>query len=344
MLNKNVIIKFIQNNFSEEDYKIGEDEIQLNSPFKNDKKFHLGISLQKSSLGLWNDFKPPQDKGNFYSFVSKFKNISYQQAKMKIVEEYLSDIDINIALKDKDLMQSKKLYKYRRIYLPKNTFKILQNGKLTSKYAKPFFDFLHNQRNIEIDTIEKNNISCCVAGNYAGHLIVPFYNENKELVYYLARNLKTKKYKNISNKIAQGKGGGIGYNIFTNEDTIVLTESVWDALRLRDNGVALLSNKITKMQIENLKKHPKKTIIIAGDNFKKDSAGKNGIIQVGQELKMRMPNVDILVFMWEDKFSECKDFSRCNFNIQLEDIIQRSIKFSSFSTFKINLLNKIMKI
>lgn len=124
------------------------------------------------------------------------------------------------------------------------------------------------QRGVNDEIIEKYKIGFCDKGDHAGRIIVPSYNKDGELNYYISRswNPQSKvKYKN-----PESEKSIIIFNeslIDWNED-IYLVEGVFDGFFLK-NSIPLLGKVLSDYLFERLYLDAKKDIIIVldGDAF-----------------------------------------------------------------------------
>jgi DNA primase len=143
---------------------------------------------------------------------------------------------------------------YDQIALPKE-FKSLINITLLSKmdqiYAKQALYFLH-KRNIIDNHIKKYNIGFCTEGEYNGRIIIPSYNSDGQLNYFIARSFdqdSSRKYKNpaIENKSI------IGLEYFINwEAPIMLVEGIFDALTIQRNVIPLFGKVLSEALMKRL--------------------------------------------------------------------------------------------
>jgi hypothetical protein len=344
LITKEIIVTYVKEHFSEQDIKWGENGIQVNSPFKPDTKFHLGISLQPQSLGQFNDFKPPQESGSFFKLVSLMSGRTYDEAKMYIIEKYFHLIDSMQTINFDEGTKTELIKKgYFKIDFPKNLRLIYEEGKEILSYAKPCINLLHS-KGISDEVIFKKKIMFGYGGEYNGYVFIPFFNDNDDLIYWVSRHNRYKRYKNAPNKISEGKGSGIAYNVNTDEENVVLTEGIFDALRLKQ-GIALLGNKITDEQVNEILKKKRKNIIIAMDNYTMDSAGKDGAIITAKKIyeKVKGSDINVKIFKWESEdFCKYKDFSRCPFDVDFNMINQNSENYNhEISGLKVNMFHNL---
>lgn len=118
------------------------------------------------------------------------------------------------------------------------------------------------KRGLSDAVISSANIGYCNSGKYRACVVLPVY-ENKNLVYFVARSIYTKVYKNpaVSKK-------SIVYNIDkikTNRYSVVC-EGIFDALAFGSYGVALLGKSMTDAQLLKITANRPKTIFICLDS------------------------------------------------------------------------------
>lgn len=124
----------------------------------------------------------------------------------------------------------------------------------------------------------------CVAGNYANRIVIPYYDKDKNLIYYNTRAMNnwSSKYLGPPKEIGVGKEDVIFINEWKNEDKIYLTEGEFDAISLNLSGFysgALGGKNISTKQIEYIKNNK---ICLALDN---DIAGKKALLTIWNKLK-----------------------------------------------------------
>jgi len=136
--------------------------------------------------------------------------------------------------------------------------------KIAQIEAKHAIKFL-KKRGITQDDIIKYNIGFCKEGKYEGRIIIPSYDEDKKLNYFIARDYKDatpQKYKNppVSAKDV------IGFELYINWDApIILVEGIFDALTIKRNVIPLFGKVIHGKLMEKLVKSSVNRIYIALD-------------------------------------------------------------------------------
>ena len=112
----------------------------------------------------------------------------------------------------------------------------------TPEYKRAML-YLQN-RGITIFDILKYSIGYCESGLYSNRIIIPSYDENAQLNYFVGRSFydTTMKYKNpfVSKDV-------IGFDLFINwSEPIILCEGVFDAITVKRNAIPLFGKTIPK--------------------------------------------------------------------------------------------------
>jgi DNA primase len=152
------------------------------------------------------------------------------------------------------------------ITLPKEFISLADISNLdrvTSLEAKRSIRFL-KKRNIIHEDIVKYNIGFCYEGSYKDRVIIPSYDENGSINYFIARAFidGIQKYKNppIDAKSA------IGWELYINWDApIILCEGMFDALTIKRNVIPLFGKIIHEKLMKKLVRSTVNRIYIALD-------------------------------------------------------------------------------
>ena len=153
-----------------------------------------------------------------------------------------------------------------RLRLPEG-FTLFKDSSLVYPVRRQAYNYL-KQRGITDEMIEKYGMGFCDKGKFTGRVIIPSYDSEGELTYFIARswNPHTKaKYMN-----PEAEKDIIIFNeslIDWNKD-IFLCEGVFDALFL-PNSIAMLGKHMSELLLNTLYDKAKGNIIIAldGDAF-----------------------------------------------------------------------------
>ena len=186
------------------------------------------------------------------TLLSLFKGINVPYEK---IQELKSLVKVNIPSGEIET-------KTEKIKLPKE-YKPLQNISKHNLAGRHAVAYLKN-RGVTVDDILKYNIGYCDKGQYKGMIIIPSYDANGQLNYFVARNFDRSsyiKYKNppISRNI-------IPFELFINWDSpLVLCEGPFDAMAIKRNAIPLLGKNIQANLMKKIVLSTVKKIYIALD-------------------------------------------------------------------------------
>ena len=188
----------------------------------------------KSLLGLFKKLKVPQDK------ILELRSIlNYADKK----DEEESDIT--------------------KIELPKE-YKSLLSIQRTDISAKHALAYL-KKRGISKEDILKYNIGFCEEGRYKNMIVVPSYNKDGVINYFIARSFE----KDPSRKYDSpkcNKNAIIGLEYFINWNIpVILCEGIFDAIAIKRNVIPLFGKTIPKALMMKLVETNVKTVYVALD-------------------------------------------------------------------------------
>ena len=217
------------------------------SPFISHHKPKLQINIQTQKWHCW-----VSNQGG-HNLFQLFK-------KLKATKEHFDELV--------ELVGDRKYRKYKPnsedkqiVRLPKE-FKAL--WKCGSSIIKRHSIVYLQNRSINMADIIRYGIGYCEEGLYANRIIVPSYDFNGELNYFVGRDIYEGgfKYKNppVSKNV-------IGFDLFINwEEPIILCEGVFDAIAVRRNAIPLFGKTIPKLLKKKIYEKKVKDIYILLDS------------------------------------------------------------------------------
>ena len=152
-------------------------------------------------------------------------------------------------------------YEVTFVELPKE-FQSLTTATRTSVIANKIRNYLYKRGLTENDFL-KYNIGYCTTGDYAGRIIVPSYDENNQLNFFVGRTFENNyfKYKN-----PPASKDVIGFeNLINWDQPIILVEGVFDAMAAKRNAVPILGKSLSKSLMLKLVLNKVQDIYIALD-------------------------------------------------------------------------------
>ena len=226
------------------------DEYMFFSPFISHYKPKLQINISSQKWHCW------VSNSGGHSLYSLFKKINADS-------RYFSELkDIVFIPTEKDEKESKVIVSLPREYQS-------LSSKSKSLFYKHAIKFL-KQRGINETDIKKHKMGFCDDGVYQNRIIIPSYDENGILNYFVGRSFMGSgmKYKNpnVSRDI-------VPFDWFIAWSyPIILCEGMFDAISIRTNAIPMLSKKPPKSLLRKIFEKQVKMIYIALDNDAKKDA------------------------------------------------------------------------
>jgi len=142
-------------------------------------------------------------------------------------------------------------------------------GKINPVYRKALK--YAEERGITREDIRRYNIGYCDSGHYANRIIIPSYDRDNRLNYFIARSVFTEekfKYKNppVSKDVIMFE------NQINWEEPITLVEGVFDAMAVKRNAIPILGKFVPKKLNNAIFKNGVKSINILLDEDAQEQA------------------------------------------------------------------------
>ena len=177
-----------------------------------------------------------------------------------------------------------------KLELPKEFKSLYHKPKSINPFYNQAIGYL-KRRGITMDEVLKYNIGYCEDGLYGGRVIIPSYNEDGELNYFVARSFyedEKMKYKNppVSRNVV----------VFDNQinwnEPITLVEGVFDAFSVKRNAIPLLSKfLLNQLRDKILHKGVKEINVLLDSDAIDDSTKHTEFFQKnGIKVKNIIPN------------------------------------------------------
>jgi hypothetical protein len=229
------------------DYKeFGKGEHYFACPFCHHAKRKFAVNINKNVFHCWHCGA----KGR--SLITLFKRLDVSPQQLKELRSLLSEDQLRNYTEDiTDVVTLHLPYEYRPMWIPTknihylNALKYLKNRGITN------YDIIRYQMGYTMD------------GPYTGRIIVPSYDINNKLNYFVARSFYESglKYKNppVSKNVI----------VFENQVNwklpIVLVEGVFDAIAVRRNAIPLLGKFVPKKLLKTMIQKKVKDVYVALD-------------------------------------------------------------------------------
>ena len=268
-------------------------------PFCKHHKPKLSVNIEKNVFKCW--VCDTRGRDNYY-LIKRFGNFNQQQEWLKLTNQ----TDIN----DFEIMFSGSIQKdivEQVIDLP-DEYKSLANNTNLSQI--PALNYL-KKRGIDKKDVLKWRIGYCAGGEYDGRVIIPSFNENGNVNYFVARSCRDEfpRYKNppVSRNIAFNE-----LSIDWEED-VVIVEGVFDAIKA-ENAIPLLGSTLREDSalFQKLIEHsPTVYIALDADVEKKASSLIQKLLYYGIDIyKITVPKYKDIGDMTKEEFASYKNNSK----------------------------------
>ena len=307
---KNTIITTLSNALGSYSNLRG-NELAFYCPFCNHHKQKLQVNTETQKWHCWTC------NSGGKKLTSLLKKLDVDRKTISIIREIYGDSNYNPQLEDADT----KVY----ISLPKEFISLNESPKGFNPEYKHAIHYL-SERGIGIKEIIKYNIGYCKEGLYSRRVIIPSYDINGQLNYFVSRSYYSEekmKYKNppISKNI-------ICFDSQVNwNEPIILCEGVFDAITIRRNAIPLLGKFPSKTLVEKIFMSGVSDIIIS-----LDSDAINEALKAAEYFRKQGINVKMM-------YMKDKDASEIGYDKFYEEL-KKTKEFSSNEL----LLNKIMSL
>ena len=250
-MNQNKIVNLIDRVLNSKGKRLRKaNEYMYWSPFVVHHKQKLQINIKTQKWHCW-----VSNEGG-YNLFQLFKKVGSSQKHF----EELRDLVGEVSYKQKG-DESKELKKEVKIELPKE-FIPLWNGR-ESIVKEHALGYLSN-RDIKLQDILKYNIGYCDSGLYSNRIIIPSYDKDGRLNYFVGRDFYGGKFKYRNPPISKDV---IGFELFINwDEPILLCEGPFDAIAVKRNAIPLFGKTIPKKLKKEIYKNKVKLIYIALDS------------------------------------------------------------------------------
>ena len=237
-------------------YQMKNGEHTFHCPFCNHHKKKLQINTETQKWHCWVCNKGGYKIGILLRKINAPKNIISEV--LKILGDYqgVSKEKEEITKYDVSLPQCyKPLWKPSEDPLYKNAIHYLR------------------QRNIGSIDIVRYSIGFCSSNGYANRIIIPSYDSDGKLNYFMARDMfPNSKFKYKNPPMSKDT---VGFEMFINwKEPIVLVEGIFDAIAIRNNAIPLFGKFPSKTLVMRLAEKQVKKVYVALDEDAKQDAIK----------------------------------------------------------------------
>ena len=241
-----LVINILDKALKSKGYKLKKtNEYMWWSPFVSHHKPKLQVNIQ---TGKWHCWVSNQGGHNLFQLL---KQVNANRSLFKELSDVVGSTYYTSDKKDKkDII----------LNLPKEAKPLYDGSESVQKLHA--LKFLY-ERGLTDEDILRYNLHYCLSGVYQNRIIIPSYDSDGVLNYFVGRDFYKggMKYKNppIPKDI-------IGFDLYINwDEPIVLCEGVFDAIAIKNNSIPLFGKTILPKLYEKIIKNRVKHIIISLD-------------------------------------------------------------------------------
>lgn len=229
------------------DYKEhGKGEVYFTCPFCHNHKKKFAVNVNKNAFHCWHCGA----KGR--SLITLFKRLDVSPSQLKELRSLLSDEQIRNYVEEDASTELHLPPGYKPLWIPDKNIHYLNAIKYLKNRGITGYDIIRYQ------------MGYTMVGEYSGRIIVPSFDTDNKLKYFLARSFYESgmKYKNppVSKNVI------VFENQINWEMPLVLCEGVFDAIAIRRNAVPLLGKFVPKKLLKAMIKNQVKEVYVALDD------------------------------------------------------------------------------
>jgi DNA primase len=217
---------------------------------EGDGKGNLEVNYKLGVYKCWSCGETHDTHGSVYKLIKKYGT-----------KKHISIYEI---LKPEETQITKN---YKKILgLPKEfvAFSSASAGLKLTHYYKMAFNYL-KKRNITLEMCQKHNIGFAYEGPYSGRIIIPSYNSEKELNYFVARSYFDNTKMKYKNPEVQKEIIIFNESLIDWDKEVYLVEGAFDSIFV-ENSIPLLGKVMSEHIHSTLYDNAKKiTIVLDGD-------------------------------------------------------------------------------
>jgi hypothetical protein len=247
------VLQFIKDHFPIKDYKIKGDHVQLNSIFKTDSKFHMGITIKPKygyPVGTFNCWKSGES-GNFLKFVMCVKSCDLGVArncirKYNMMSPDDNDNESNLYTQAVDTNKGIEFPTGISCMIHKQSYAYLKDRGIRDEDI-----MLHNMYYVEDDSKKFASVN--------HRLLIPTL-EDGCMVSFAARTITDDD--DNSRYMAASNRSHCVFNLDNvDHNMIMIVEGAIDAIKC--SGVAINGQQLSETQLHKiLNKHPKSIAVM----------------------------------------------------------------------------------
>lgn len=265
MIRGNEFHSIIKASFGEVRGYLQSEQVQVNCPRCQendysdipDGKFNLEISTSKRMFRCWKCDDP-----KFSGSLRKLLRLYGSKTDFELYKSLAgSDIDYYFDSDEEKIIEP--------VYLPTEIIYFSQMNVANVEHIEAY-NYMVMERKISREILFKFKIGFCTSGKYAKRIIIPSYDDQGDLNYFVARSyLKDKKIKPYDNPKSDKNEIIFNEGLINWDSVVYLSEGVFEMLTFPVNTIPMLGKTISPLLYLKLKElKPKVVVLLDPDAFK----------------------------------------------------------------------------
>lgn len=221
-----------------------------------DGKGNLEVNYKQGIYKCWACAESHNTHGSLHKLIRRYGT----HRQLKKFELLMPDTDVELKRKT-----------YNKVRLPKEyiSFKDASNGLKLTHHYKRAYNYL-KERNVTDEMIERFRIGFAYEGKYANRIIIPSYNIEGELNYFVARSYETRPYRKYDNPEAEKQTIIFNECLIDWNEPIHIVEGPFDSIFL-PNAIPMLGKVMSDFLFDILYEKAKKIIVVLDGDAWSDS-------------------------------------------------------------------------
>lgn len=214
---------------------------------EGDGKYNLEVNYKEGVYKCWVCSDTHDTHGTLHKLIKTFGN----KKQLRRFE---------ILMPDTDGERVKKSYK--KVRLPKEyiAFETASKGLRMTPQFKQAWNYI-KKRNITDEQIKKYKIGFCYQGEYENRIIIPSFNQENELNYFIARSYLSRPFMKYKNPEAEKEIIIFNEKLIDWDKPIYLVEGAFDSIFV-PNSIPMLGKHMSEYLFDLLYQNAKEIIIL----------------------------------------------------------------------------------
>jgi DNA primase len=229
-------------------FKTSKGNYSFHCPFCNHRKPKLEVNIVTTSKG--------ENPYNCWVCHTKGRSVLTLFKKLNVPKDKIIELSSII----KSSPKQEFIEEDNNIKLPKEFKSLINDKTIEARHAKAYL----KKRGLTEEDIIKYNIGYSINGRYSDSIIIPSYDSNYKLNYFISRKIVDSNRKYDSPKCDKNIVIGLESNINW-KTPIILCEGIFDAIAIKRNAIPLFGKTISKALMKKLVESDVKTVYLALD-------------------------------------------------------------------------------